>query len=726
MPDPSKYQRGYSFSGYQATNPKQPLPASRVDDEFENIAQKSGEVVDAIKDIRRSDGKLKNEIVTRESLHPLVAMFLVDLEAEAEREADRAADEAARAERARDIAVAAAGKKDTILPTVEHAGAEPGRFVSDAQAAANTVAFQKALDDRAALGGGTVYALSQFYVLSGPIRIPSGVSLEGSGVDEWEPIFPARPKRWQGTSVIFIGNGAENVSFHGVTSAEHGGGWRQDPDNPGQYFKLTPFTDRNAAGSTPATPRLFSVAVMNKPGAQYIGVKNLRIVNACGADRISGHSDRNSTDLGAAWDIGLCLKNSEYALIENVQVVGTWREFAHLEITEAINESRSERNRRERCKFQGRVGVGIRAPDRWRVTALAANSVSIYFSAESYWPASGTFRGSNNQTYTYTGTSQVGSTFTFTGVTPDPASSGIFQVRHPSAGFGNGEYQDCYIYGLDHVSGSKAHTLGIADSKPLEVSGYPLRGLKFRNFKTHTGEKTILHLHDGQDLTFEDPQVEGGGHLIATPDQFEADDYCAAPCGETRHLLMDLDTGVAEMDLRLFTPRSGFVQGLQLAPRSNLTGDLPLRPLRSGRSVLLQDFDGNTVLDPTVKTWTPSFRYANAPAYTVQTGRYVKVGSFIFFELKMEWSGLDVADTSGVSIVLPVNPDPTYGVDGTVQERTSTGINLSSLTRPYLDIAGDNISLAITHNRATRVSYNTVGVMQAAGALNIIGKYRAL
>ena len=56
MSDPTKYTKGYSFEGYQANNPTKPLPAPRLDDELENIAASVGETIDALKDVRRSDG----------------------------------------------------------------------------------------------------------------------------------------------------------------------------------------------------------------------------------------------------------------------------------------------------------------------------------------------------------------------------------------------------------------------------------------------------------------------------------------------------------------------------------------------------------------------------------------------------------------------------------------------------------------------------------------------
>lgn len=70
MADPTKYEPGYSFTDFQASNPATPLPADEVDTELANIALASDRAVDAIKDIRRSDGKLKNGIVTPDSLSP--------------------------------------------------------------------------------------------------------------------------------------------------------------------------------------------------------------------------------------------------------------------------------------------------------------------------------------------------------------------------------------------------------------------------------------------------------------------------------------------------------------------------------------------------------------------------------------------------------------------------------------------------------------------------------
>ena len=68
MADPTKYTPGYSFSDYQASNPADPLPADEVDTELAAISNSVDQVVEAIRNVRRSDGALKNLIVTYDSL----------------------------------------------------------------------------------------------------------------------------------------------------------------------------------------------------------------------------------------------------------------------------------------------------------------------------------------------------------------------------------------------------------------------------------------------------------------------------------------------------------------------------------------------------------------------------------------------------------------------------------------------------------------------------------
>lgn len=68
MADPTKFTPSYDFSDYQASSPSTPLPGAQVDIQFQGVKTAIDSTVDAIKDIRRSDGALKNGIVTADSL----------------------------------------------------------------------------------------------------------------------------------------------------------------------------------------------------------------------------------------------------------------------------------------------------------------------------------------------------------------------------------------------------------------------------------------------------------------------------------------------------------------------------------------------------------------------------------------------------------------------------------------------------------------------------------
>jgi hypothetical protein len=68
MADPTPFVPGYSYTDYQETAPADPLPGPQVDNDFADVATSTVTLVNAVKDIRRSDGKLKNAIVTYDSL----------------------------------------------------------------------------------------------------------------------------------------------------------------------------------------------------------------------------------------------------------------------------------------------------------------------------------------------------------------------------------------------------------------------------------------------------------------------------------------------------------------------------------------------------------------------------------------------------------------------------------------------------------------------------------
>jgi hypothetical protein len=81
MADPTKYIVDYSFTDFQTGTPSRPLPAPELDVELANIENSIDEIVEAIKDVRRSDGAIQNDSVTLDSLNDEVFLGFAGLTA---------------------------------------------------------------------------------------------------------------------------------------------------------------------------------------------------------------------------------------------------------------------------------------------------------------------------------------------------------------------------------------------------------------------------------------------------------------------------------------------------------------------------------------------------------------------------------------------------------------------------------------------------------------------
>lgn len=68
MANPTPFVPGYSYSGWQATNPSKPLPGPQVDNDFANASRSIREIIEALGDVRRSDGALANQSVGPDQL----------------------------------------------------------------------------------------------------------------------------------------------------------------------------------------------------------------------------------------------------------------------------------------------------------------------------------------------------------------------------------------------------------------------------------------------------------------------------------------------------------------------------------------------------------------------------------------------------------------------------------------------------------------------------------
>lgn len=77
MADPTKFVPGFDYSDFEQSNPTLPKPGGQLDNDFANIKQTTDQTIEALKQIRRSDGALKNGIVTPDSLNAAAMAGLV-------------------------------------------------------------------------------------------------------------------------------------------------------------------------------------------------------------------------------------------------------------------------------------------------------------------------------------------------------------------------------------------------------------------------------------------------------------------------------------------------------------------------------------------------------------------------------------------------------------------------------------------------------------------------
>lgn len=599
-------------------------------------------------------------------------------------------------------------------------------------AAANTTAMQNAVNFRYTFGGGWLDARAQFYALSGSgVELKHGVHIRCAGNDEWEPVFAATNARvWRGTNWLLKGIGTKHLQFSGITSGEHGGGWRADPDAPGTYYKKFTGYNSDAVGTTPATLKSFSAGFWSKDSSCN-GLYDCRVLPWNGTNGIQGYDDL-AGGLGDDWSFGVACINGDELRRENIQAVGYFREMGFIAATTLSSNSRMEKCRFTDLTCQGRAASGFFAPDRWATVGVnGADYFDIKPSSEQYFSASGgtAFRMSDNVNRTYTSTSIVAGNLRFNGVSPAPGSA--FHVRHAGRGWAGTIVRNIRNYSLYHQSGIAIETFGLAKAAAHQVSGFPMRGLVFdgKN-KVHcgsrTGEQALMQYWDAQDTHFTGVmQVEGGKWCFAS-DVSSAVAYCSAPVGETRNIRFVDSEGFDDLRTagyldQTWFPRNAYDPALQMSPRNVLTGDLDIKSYRVNKKTRLFDDQHVLFLDcREITANTAGFGFVTVTSQTC-TFRYVQIGKIVFFKLVHTWSGLDTADTSAIHIRLPIDAATTGLINATVNDRRSTGINLAGVDNPYVDLAAANY-LGISRSDATQLTYNG-GQIAAAGELHISGSY---
>ena len=390
------------------------------------------------------------------------------------------------------------------------------------------------------------------YIITKPIYIPQGVTLEGAGIDYWDTYRPAPSrllKSWdKGTHLVFTGEGEKSKEFLNISNE------RPLKTVNGFPCKFMEFTNNDAYGTNPATTKKFSVAVSAVRASQ---IKNLRIMVS--KNGIDGYNDSSSSTLADNWDIGLHVYDSSDAYINNVQVVGYWRVKGVL-LTEN-DGSLTAKGNPEKTHFNNvyvQSGTAIRNSPQIDLISNTSDSVTFAFKSSLRITAGNTFViAGSADVRTFSSATTDGVNITLNGVTP-AISGTIGVIRFQSAGnnFSGTVLENYVTTSLDHTSGQPAETFGLPTSFAFEVDGYPVRNLRLDKFKAQT---TYDHGNtlwgDCRDTKITSSEFENGVMIAYNLSQTQG--YT----GNMRMFASDLQTSV---DTTAFTPRDAFVDNRQI------------------------------------------------------------------------------------------------------------------------------------------------------------------
>ncbi|EIP9203333.1 phage head-binding domain-containing protein, partial [Escherichia coli] len=293
-------------------------------------------------------------------------------------------------------------------------------FVDSLSQSIDWAAWQAALNT-----GKVIYGTDNAYVITDTLTPVSGGGIICLGVGKWVSGYTATfaPDITTGTTFLMYGVGNKKYTVDCVSNMDVSGGVVSNPSSedpytttaPASSYDLLDFTNGDANGTTRATLKPFSAAIL-MPETGCVRLENFRVVPYFNG--LDGYKDIANTGLGDEWDVGIWSRASFGNEYRNLQVVGYWRKTALLKTNIPVSGTLAAQGEDENyyhCRFQGFKGISIRAHDVFRITAVTSSTIEIPWSASHTFETSGVLR-SGGRNFTYSGLSVSGDKLVFTGV----------------------------------------------------------------------------------------------------------------------------------------------------------------------------------------------------------------------------------------------------------------------------------------------------------------------
>lgn len=387
-------------------------------------------------------------------------------------------------------------------------------FVDSLSQSIDWAAWQAALNT-----GKVIYGTDNAYVITDTLTPVSGGGIIGLGLGKWVSGYTATfaPDITTGTTFLMYGVGNKKYTVDCVSNMDVSGGVVSNPSSedpytttaPASSYDLLDFTNGDANGTTRATLKPFSAAIL-MPETGCVRLENFRVVPYFNG--LDGYKDIANTGLGDEWDVGIWSRASFGNEYRNLQVVGYWRKTALLKTNIPVSGTLAAQGEDENyyhCRFQGFKGISIRAHDVFRITAVTSSTIEIPWSASHTFETSGVLR-SGGRNFTYSGLSVSGDKLVFTGVSnASEATVGSTIRRNDIDNFGMAgtQFFDCYITSLYHHTHLLATSQYLSQpfSRPsecMEVSGEPVRGVQVHAGTIQGWDDVLIHLHDCGNMNF--------------------------------------------------------------------------------------------------------------------------------------------------------------------------------------------------------------------------------
>ena len=364
------------------------------------------------------------------------------------------------------------------------------------------------------------------------------------------------------TNFIFCGTGSKQRSIKFVTEGRQVGfhhpvtAGRNFSNSVDAEFTLDDYTNKNSTKANPpiaATSRLFSAAISFEENYERVSFNNIRVITSCQGtgevQGLSGYLETSQILPYADWDVGIFISNPWGATMKDVAVVGYWKNKAFLSYGNFENlvitgsTPNAEHGHYENCQFQS--GVSLRDNDLWCVAdKTSANIYLRWTPSHQFDPNGGLVRISTTDTltgavYEYGSTSYTSSSTPNTvqdtlgdgwillrNVRPQGAgaddTSSILTIH--TSGSGCSKVNPGFSGGHSHTIFSNcimtdfAHCSGLDEASPdfnavglpgrskyscaLEISGAPMRAVKFLNTNFSILGPVVIHAGMCRDMTF--------------------------------------------------------------------------------------------------------------------------------------------------------------------------------------------------------------------------------